>query len=151
MPRRPTSKLSDEFLARRFSIHDAWCCSCYTNPIRGIKYFYTNNYYYNLCDDCISYYDESYWFPKYFPWFYDVPSAPLSCDDDSVRDEVRHLQKILTELRYMSPDDTDQLAGSYRILTARAVREFRERYHIYGNDMSVYDQQTADKLSEVVH
>ncbi len=85
------------------------------------------------------------------PWQGDAPEASLSEEYGSpVRDEVCHLQYILTRLGFMSLYHTDGLVGSYRRYTARAVRRFRERYNIYGGDMEVYNSRTADKMASVV-
>lgn len=140
-------RVSREKLARRFSVHHAQCYRCLRSPIHGVCY---RNGDYNLCYNCTSSTERHEWHAHYYPWHRSVPRAPLANDDYSVRDEVRHLQKILTELGYMTLDDTTRYQGSFQGRTANAVEAFRKQYRIYGGDMTVYDRHTEHRLADVL-
>lgn len=122
------------------------------------RYFWVGNNDYCICESC--YYELSEWERDNWkagndaglPWEGLAPHATL-CQEDGlpVREEVCHLQYILTRMGFMSLDHTSSVVGSYYQHTAMGVQLFRESRHIYGGDMGVYNSRTADELQVVVH
>lgn len=83
-------------------------------------------------------------------WDRAAPKHTLRREDHlPIRDDVRHLQYVLTMLGYMSLSDTRQLVGSYQSNTQEAVRRFRTAYGIEGSNMDVYNKKTAQVLAQV--
>lgn len=148
--RAHTHTATTSVLAQRFSVHNVECYRCEKSPIHGMSYTYKKDGDYKLCHDCMPYYNKSNWSVTPFPWTRSVPRAPLSSDDYSVRDEVRHLQKVLTELGYLKLEETAEYQGSFQWRTERAVEAFRRKYKIHGNDLTIYNKRTERKLAEAV-
>lgn len=136
----------------RFVQHAGECHHC--QATEGLRYQYSLSSAYSMCEGC---YDELtrkekiFWQHAALPWEGDVPSSPLSREEGSpVRDEICHLQYLLTRVGFMSLSDTDSLTGSFQSNTERAVESFRREHNIYGEDMGVYNKKTAKKLAQIV-
>ena len=122
------------------------------------RYCYAMNTDYSMCSKCYKKLPKAQkndWelttVVRETTWEDDAPEYPLGRDEDhSVREEVRHLQYILTRIGCMPLSATKQLVGSYQSNTEKAVRRFRQIYGIRGGDMGVYNARTAKKMGEVV-
>lgn len=145
-----TRMIGSALLSRRFSVHNFQCSSCKTSPIRGTRYMFKNNTRHNLCQNCVEKHNKTDWFPIHFPWKSSVPKSPLGVDGSKVRDSVRHLQKVLTELGYLKFKDTRLVQGIYDVYTKKAVESFRLRYEIEGGNMNVYNRNTELTLAEAL-
>lgn len=135
-------------------------CSCYYDcgdTLSRKRYFWRWDNDYCICRRCyynLSRSDRRKWKAGNdggLPWEGDAPEATLRQESGlPVREEVCHLQYILTRLGFMPLSHTGSLVGSYRRNTARAVERFRRHYHIYGGDMDEYNSRAADKMGSIV-
>lgn len=117
-------------------------------------YEYTVNSAYRMCEKChgkLCTMDKNMWKPAGTPWEDEVPSYPLSREEGSpIRDEISHLQYLLTRLGFMPLSASDSTSGSFQRSTERAVAKFRREHNINGGDMSIYNKNMAEKLGEIV-
>lgn len=137
---------------KRFVRRDGECFHC--EGTNGLCYQYSKNSGYSMCEDChedLSKKEKKLWKLGGLPWGDDVPSYPLYREEGCpIRDEICHLQYLLTRIGVMPLSATDALTGSFQSNTERAVEKFRREYNIKGGDMSVYNKKTARKLGEIV-
>lgn len=136
-------------LSKRFSVHSGVnCYYCNRGEIRGVRWVYAHNPQYSACSVCVP--DGYNWRAVAFPWEDKVPCAPLSDNLDHWSDRVVHLQQVLTQMGYMSLEDTDMGTGYFQTRTANAVEKFRRDYRIMSCNMRVYGGRTQKKMEEVV-
>ena len=171
-PRIVTNKKNVNAIMRRFDVPTVYnasavedddsteCYHCETTEWKGAARFcYSTNTAYHLCTACYKQLPKSQkkdWQHEALEkstavWNDDAPEYPLHREEEViVREEVRHLQYLLTRLGFMPLNATKQLVGSYQGNTESAVRRFREHYGVYGGNMEVYNKKTAQKLGQVV-
>lgn len=141
--------------AARFDVHMAKCNACNVKTIVGARYLCTNQPWYSLCESCmangnVDKYGCTFRLVKY-PWQVDpnrrkVPYPVIQYGSQGI--EVMMLQKILTDLGYMTPYMYDQLVGTYGSNTYYAVIDFRRAYGLPGYDY--YDEAMAACLERVI-
>jgi len=140
---------SENELAERFAVHGGVSCYyCNQGEIRGIRWVYSHNTHYSACSKCVP--DEYNWKGIEYPWKNKVPRAPLNEKMSYWSDRVAHLQKVLTDMGYMSLRDTDVATGYFQTRTADAVEKFRRDYGLMSCNMRVYDGRTEKKLEEAL-
>lgn len=142
--------VSHKECVKRFCVHKVPCNLCHKPRIHGLRYMHKKHPEYNLCSSCYYGDDHHNYHAIRKPWKHTVPRVTLSSDDYDVRDEVRHLQYLLTRLGFLAVHHTDKLVGSFQSHTAAAVEAFRKKYKIFGEDMRVYDRNTRRALRDVV-
>jgi len=137
---------------KRFVNLEGHCHHCQRTD--GLCFQYSKNTAYSMCEGChddLSKKERKSWTLAELPWEDTVPSYPLYREEGSpIRDEVCHLQYLLTRIGFMSLDHTDSLTGSFQSNTERAVEKFRREHNIYGEDMNVYNKKMARKLAKIV-
>lgn len=142
-----------EQIMERFLYQEAECYHCNASNWWGSRYQYGTNYWYNLCNSCYSALNASNkktWELADTPWEDVVPDAPLEREEGvPVREEVCHLQYILTVLGEMKLEDTSKVTGSFQYYTEKAVESFRKKHKVKGGNTKCYDENTRKKLREV--
>lgn len=150
----PTRYTDGKTVLAHFAVHYADCHHCRCAPITGMRYVYKTHAAYSLCTKCYSELSRSEkrgWEKKVLPWDCNAPRAPLYPEDAVRREDTRHLQYLLTRFGFLKLSATSNVQGVYGTRTAAAVEKFRRKYHILGDDLRIYDKNTALVLAEVVH
>ena len=133
------------------------CDGCNKVPIMGNRYKFSNRANYDLCAECHAKPEktEGMTFDEYeYVWSVDckgdtAPSAPLSMGESGVK--VLFLQKVLTDLGYMTREMYAWRAGVYRRRTKEAVEKFQSGFGLESAALKgVYDATTAASLESVV-
>lgn len=142
----------------RFDVHDGVLCSECRTTIVGVRHMCLNRQGGDLCEKCHA--DPAVdkagreFRAVALPWLAEdaerlVPHPTLALHDRGV--EVRFLQKLLVDARFLTLGDIPNGVGTYCRVTADAVNRFRSHYGLGAQGrFGVYDEIVAASFLSVL-